>query len=130
MPEITLPRLGQILVETCGNEGRHRFLSEDEKATLNFLREAISFVPSALQDGADMRNTSFLFAQPGREFAIISGNGDWEFVFSQEANGEICGHCVRMPRLHYIWDRFKKSIYTVGRIFLPIAGPTFLALLP
>ncbi|XP_068726926.1 uncharacterized protein [Montipora capricornis] len=128
VPEITVPTLDQVLLKTCGNEGQHRDLSEEEKATLEFLKAAITFVPSALDAGANMRNASFLFSQPGREFAITAGKGDWEFYFSQDDKGDIFGHCVRKPRLRYIWDRFKSTVRSVRPYLLPILGPPFLAL--
>ena len=129
MGEITVPRLGQVLVRTCGNEGQHPYLSEAGKATLKFLRASITFVPFALDAGADMRNASFLFAQPGREFAIVAGKGDWEFCFSQNSDGDIFGHCVRKPRLRYIWDGVKSTVRRVGSFLLPIVGPPLLALI-
>ena len=129
MREITVPRLGQVLVWTCGNEGQHRYLSEAGKATLKFLRAAITFVPFAMDAGADMRNASFLFSQPGREFSIVAGKGDWEFCFSQDYNGDIFGHCVRKPRLRYIWDGVKSAVRRVGSYLLPIVGPPLLALI-
>ncbi|XP_068727004.1 uncharacterized protein [Montipora capricornis] len=123
VPEITVPELGQVHLKTRGNEGQHRYLSEAEEVTLKFLNAAITFVPFALDAGADMRNASFLFSQPGREFAITAGKGDWEFYFSQNDEGDISGHCVRKPRLRYIWDRVR----SVVSYLLPILGPPLLA---
>ena len=113
----------------CGNEGRHPYLSEEGKATLKFLRASITFVPFALDARADMRNASFLFSQPGREFAIVAGNGDWEFCFSQNYNGDIFGHCVRKPWLRYAWDSVRSNVRSVFSYLLPIMGPPLLALL-
>ncbi|XP_078379076.1 uncharacterized protein LOC144662190 [Oculina patagonica] len=122
---ITAPYLGKILVELCGNEGRHPYLDEQGRTTLLFMRAAISFIPFALEAGADLRNASFIFAQPGREFAIKAGKGDWEFYFSQDNDGNICGRCVRKPALRYIWDEVKKVV----KYLLPILGPPVMAAL-
>ena len=75
--------------------------------------------------GADLNNASFIFAQPGREFVLKAGHGDWEFYFSQSNDGNIYGRCVRKPMLRYIWDEAKKVV----RYLLPIFGPALLALL-
>ncbi|KAL9965267.1 hypothetical protein ACROYT_G029042 [Oculina patagonica] len=114
--EITTVALGRFLVDKCGNEGQHRYLDETGQATLEFLRASIDFVPQALQAGANMRNTSFIYAQPGREFVISAGNGDWEFYFSQTGD-EINCQCVRKPMYRYVWDGIK---WLVVRTFAPI----------
>ena len=109
-------------MNNCGNEGQHPYLDEIGKATLKFLRASISFIPEAMEAGADMRNASFIYAQPGREFVIRAGNGDWEFYFSQK-DDEISCHCVRKPMFRYVWDGIK---WLVSRVFsaLPaIAAP-------
>ena len=130
MSRITVPALGKVLIAECGNEGRHPYLSEEGKLTLKFLRAAISFVPLAMDAGADMQNTSFLFAQPGTEFAIVAGNGDWEFFFSPNSgNSDITGVCVQKPFLRYIWDGVKSAVRRVGSYLLPIVGPPLLALI-
>ena len=65
VPEITVPRLGRILVQKCGNEGNHPYLDETKKVTLKFLRAAIDFIPLALEVAGDLENASFFFAHPG-----------------------------------------------------------------
>ncbi|XP_078381481.1 uncharacterized protein LOC144664251 [Oculina patagonica] len=99
--EITSPVLGSELIKRCGNEGQHSHLDEQGKATLKFLRAAISFIPEVIDAGGDLSNTSFIFAQPGREFVPIAGNGDWEFYFSQGSDDGIYGRCVRKPTVRF-----------------------------
>ena len=67
-----------------------------------------------------MRNTSFIFAQPGREFAIISGKGDWEFYFSQDGDGRVSGVCVRKSTFRYIWDGVKSAFRLVWPAIPPV----------
>ncbi|XP_044184999.1 uncharacterized protein LOC122965102 [Acropora millepora] len=63
--EITVVELGRFLVKTCGNEGRHPSLDEKGKTTLKYLRASIDFIPEAIAKfRADMRNGSFIYAQP------------------------------------------------------------------
>lgn len=104
--EITPVELGRFLVKTCGNEGQHPYLDEKGKTTLKFLRASIAFIPEAIAEyGANMRNGSFIYAQPGNEFVITAGNGDWEFKFSQSQNpNEISCDCLRKPMWRYLWD--------------------------
>ena len=128
LSKITVTALAKVLIAECGNEGKHPYLSYEEKVTLQFLRAAISFVPLALDTGADMRNASFLFAQPGREFAIVAGNGDWEFYFSHSQYGDIFGYCVRKPWMQYAWDSIKSTFRRVGSFLFPIFGPALIAL--
>jgi len=128
MEEITVRALGKVLTAECGNEGRHLYLNDEEKVTLQFLREAISFVPFALATGADMRNASFLLAQPGREFAIVAGKGDWEFYFCYDQYGAIFGYCVRKPWIRYAWDSIKSIVCRAGSYLFPMLGPSLLAL--
>ena len=104
MSKITVSALGKVLIAESGNESQHPYLSEEEKATLRFLRAAISFVPVALDIGADMENASFLFAQPGKEFAVVAGKGDWVFLFYLKYHGDISGRCVRKPWPRYFRD--------------------------
>lgn len=128
MSKITVSALGKVLIAECGNEGQHPYLCEEGKATLQFLRAAISFVPLALDAGADMQNACFLFAQPGKEFAVVAGNGDWEFFFSPDDRGDIFGYCIRRPWLRYIWDDVKSAVRRIGSFLSPIFGPSLLAL--
>lgn len=92
--------------------------------TLKFIKTAISFIPEAKKAGTDFTNAAFIFAQPGREFVIKAGNGDWEFYFSQEADGKVRGHCVRKGSLwRYLWDGVGGFIATYG-------GPVLSTILP
>lgn len=87
--------LGREITKRCGNEGQHNNLEEKDKTTLRFLQAAISYISEATDLGADLSNAAFIFSQPGREFVIQAGNGDWEFFFSEDLNNTIHGHCVR-----------------------------------
>ena len=93
-------------MKTCGNEDRHPSLDETGKITLKFLRASIAFIPKAIvKFGANMRNVSFIYAQPGNKFVITAGNGDWEFYFSQSEDGDkISCSCLRKPMWRYLWD--------------------------
>ena len=111
--EINGRAIGREITRRCGNEGQHRYLNDVDWTTLRFLRAANSFIPDARDDGANMRNCTFILRQPGREFVIISGNGDWEYDFSEDADGEIYGRCVRKPFLRYVWDGAKSLVVRV-----------------
>ena len=50
---------------------------------------------------------------------IISGNGDWEYDFCEDADREIYGRCVRKPFLRYAWDGAKSAVV---RIFSFVAS--------
>ena len=126
--KITPPVLGRELVRRCGNEGKHRDLDATHYTTLRFLRAAISFVPDALDAGCNMRNAAFILSQPGKEFVIQAGNGDWEFYFSEEANGDIYGRCVRKPFIRYVWDGFMSVVRRIGGLFSIAGSATKLAL--
>lgn len=115
--KITSTSLGRELIKRCGNEGNHLYLDDTSRKTLRFLRAAISFIPAACDDGADMSNAAFIFAQPGREFVIEAGDRDWEFYFSEDQYGSICGRCVRMRLRHYVWDKAKSAVRCFGYIF-------------
>ena len=121
MKEITGVTLGRELVRRCGNEGQHRYLDAAGYTTSRFLRAAISFVPDALDDGADMCNAAFILSQPGREFVILSGNGDWEFYFAEDQDGDIYGRNVRKPFLRFVWNGFISVVRRLGLV-LSIAG--------
>ena len=127
--KITPIVLGKELVKRCGNEGRHPYLDRGGQATLKFLRAGISFIPIALDAGADLTNASFIFAQPTKEFVIKSGKGDWEFYFYHGYDGDIYGHCVRKPMLRYIWDSAMSTVRSVGSFLIPLVAPGLLALL-
>lgn len=94
VPEITVPGLGRILVQKCGNEGNHLYLDETKKVTLKFLRAAIDFIPLALEVAGDLENASFFFAHPGNDFAIKAGKEDWQFYFSQLADAYMVVACA------------------------------------
>ena len=85
-----------------------------DRTTLRFLRVANSFIPDATDDGANMRNCAFILSQPGREFVVISGDGDWEYYFLEDADDEIHGRCVRRPLMRYAWDRIWS--FTLGAL--------------
>ncbi len=131
MREITAPVLGRELVRRCGNEGQHPYLDETGFTTLRFLRTAISFIPDAQNDGGDMRNAAFILSQPGQEFLIQAGNGDWEFFFAEEEDGRIYGRNVRKPFLRYMWDGFTSVVRSIGSFIgglFALAGPSRQAL--
>lgn len=78
-----------------------------------------------------MRNAAFILSQPGREFLIQSGNGDWEFYFSEDQYGEIYGRNVRKPFLRYAWDGVKSVVRRIGSAIgglLSITGSSLRAL--
>ena len=120
--KITRTVLGKEVTKQCGNEGRHKYLNTTGKTTLRFLQAAISHVTNAIEAGADLTNAAFIFAQPGREFVIKAGDGDWEFYFSEDANDEIQGCCVRKPYLSTFWDGCKESIAWLGSTFFGDSG--------
>ena len=41
-------------------------------------------------------------SQPGREFIIQAGNGDWEFFFSEDAKDVVHGCCIREGRTQFL----------------------------
>ncbi|KAL9965269.1 hypothetical protein ACROYT_G029044 [Oculina patagonica] len=106
--------LGKEVTKQCGNEGRHGDLNKTGQTTLRFLRTAISFIPDAIDAGADLTNAAFIFAQPGREFVIEAGGGDWEFYFSEDEKDEIQGCCVRKGKTPSLrssfWNGYETSI--------------------
>ena len=108
--EISGLAIGKQIVKLCGNEGCHFYLNGVARKTLRFLNAANTFVPDARDDGANMRNCAFILRQPGSEFVIISGNGDWEYDFSEAADGKIYGRCRRMPFARYAWDAAKSAV--------------------
>lgn len=116
--------LGKEIVKRCGNEGHHRHLKEKKEATLRFLQAAISFVPVASNDGADLANASFILNQPGCEFVVQAGGGDWEFYFSEDSKGNITGQCTRQPLRRYLWDRFMPVVKCVGKVIFKAVAYT------
>ncbi|KAL9965879.1 hypothetical protein ACROYT_G029733 [Oculina patagonica] len=124
--EITAQVLGRELIRRCGNEGQHPYLDATGRTTLRFLRTAISFIPDAQNDGGDMCNAAFILSQPGQEFLIQAGDGDWEFFFAEEADGQIYGRNVRKPFFRYAYDRVKSVVSRIGSFIgglFSIAGP-------
>ena len=105
--------IGREIRKRCGNEGWHPYLDEVGRTTLRFLRAANTFIRDAEEDGADMENAAFILRQPGREFVIISGDGDLEYDFCDDDDGEICGRCERKPFLYYVWDNVKSKAVRV-----------------
>lgn len=103
------------MVRCCGNEGNHINLDAEGQITLKFFRVAISFIPVAEKDGADMGNAAFIFQQPFKERLIQSGKGDWEFLFLEDPERKIIGQCVRQPMRRYIWDKVKGIISAIGK---------------
>ena len=117
--EINGRSIGREITRRFGNEGQHQYLNDVDKTALEFLRAANSFVYDAYEDGAEMRNCAFILRQPGREFVIISGNGDWEYDFCEDQNGAIYGRSVRKPLVDYIYDLAKKCVV---RLFSMVWG--------
>lgn len=93
--EISGGVLGREITRRCGNEGNHTNLRKSGQTTLKFLRTAITVRELAIEAGADLTNAAFIFSLPGREFVIRAGDGDWEFFFSEDDQGEVHGPCVR-----------------------------------
>lgn len=118
--EINGRTIGREIIKRCGHEGHHPYLEGEDKATLRFLRAANSFIPDAEDDGADMKNAVFILRQPGREIVLKSGDGDWEYDFCEDSDGEIYGRCIRKPLLRYVYDKAKS---VVVRIFNFASNP-------
>ncbi|XP_044173433.1 uncharacterized protein LOC122957394 [Acropora millepora] len=111
--EINGRTIGREIIKRCGHEGHHPDLGGKDKATLRFLRAANSFIHDALDDGADMRNTAFILRQPCREIVLKSGNGDWEYDFCEDCDGDIYGRCIRQPLLRYAYNTAKKKVQRI-----------------
>ena len=68
----------------------------------------------AFDAGTDFDNVAFIFAQNEREFVIKAGNGDWEFLFTQEDDGRIHGKCCRKgSHWRYVWDQAREVIVPI-----------------
>ena len=98
------------------------YLDSHDRTTIQFLKAAIHFLPTALEDGADLTNAVFLFAQAGSEFVVKAGSGDWEYYFSEEYSGKITGKCVRRPWLRFIWDKVSSTVRRIGGTLLSAIG--------
>ena len=91
-------------------------LSEFDQTQVKLLREAIHFIPQALNDRANLKSAIFIFALPGRQFAFKSGAGDWEYYFSQDNNNKITGRCTRKPWVYYVWDVIKSACSKIPQL--------------
>ena len=130
MYEITKISVGREKMRRCGNEGanyrryREGIIDYEEyletETTKQIMEAAISFIPDAEEDGADLTNAAFILSQPGRSFVIRAGDGNWEYVFEKEYDGEIYGRCVRKPFLRYIYN---KATNIVSRFFSFVFSP-------
>ena len=82
-------------------------LSEFDQTQVKFLKKAIHIIPKALDHGANLKNAHFIFALPGPQFALKSGEGDWVYYFSQDDNNEITWECTRKPWTYYLLKGIK-----------------------
>ena len=91
-------------------------LSEFDQTKVKFLREAIHFIPQALNDRANLKSAIFIFALPGRQFAFKSGAGDWKYYFSQDNHNKITVRCTRKPWVYYVWDWIKFAFSKIPQL--------------
>ena len=127
--EITKISVETQLINRCGKEGanersyREGIIDEEEykeiEVTKKILTAANSFIPDAEEDGADLTNAAFILSQPWRSFVIQAGNGEWEYIFEREYDGNIYGRCVRKPFLRHFCNN---ATNIVARVF-SVAGP-------
>lgn len=122
--KITSPALGAE-VRKLESKGR---LTEHDRTTIKFFKAAINFLPTAMEDGADLTNALFIFAQPGREFTVKAGKGDWEYYFSEEGYNNITGKCVRRPWLRFVWNGITSTVSRLCGPLLSIGAAAALAL--
>ncbi|KAL9964563.1 hypothetical protein ACROYT_G028219 [Oculina patagonica] len=108
--------LGRLIINKCGNAGNWSSLNYEKAMTLRFLQAAITFVPDASNDGADLSNASFILNVPRSAFVVKAGDGDWEFYFTEDNYGNITGKCTRQPFRHYLWNGVKKAFTCVGKL--------------
>ena len=80
-------------------------LSKHNETSIKFLKEAISCIPLANEDGADFENAAFIFNPPAGHFIVIAGKSDWEYYFSEGGSNNITCKCVRKPWLMYLWNK-------------------------
>ena len=110
MKTITARQLGLKIVEICGNEGQWPNNTAEERRSRELLQSAISYIPKAYGDtGADLSDTTFIFAIPGHEFAVKAGSGTWEFQFSYNLNEEIECQCANKPMYIWAWHKVSKN---------------------
>ena len=113
--EITPYILGEK-INSLQKKNAFSSLSEFDQTQVKFLREAIHFIPQALNDRANLKSAIFIFALPGRQFAFKSGAGDWEYYFSQDNNNKITGRCTRKPWVYYVWDVIKSACSKIPQL--------------
>ena len=113
--EITPYILGEK-INSLQKKNAFSSLSEFDQTRVKFLREAIHFIPQALNDRANLKSAIFIFALPGRQFAFKSGAGDWEYYFSQDNNNKITGRCTRKPLVYYVWDVIKSACSKIPQL--------------
>lgn len=107
------------MISRCGNEAMWPSNTPAQKRDREFLQKGISFIPEAIKEGADLQNTAFIFCFPGRDFAVTSGNHDWEFTFSIE-NDNIKAKCTRVTTRRWLWNAVRdcwNQIVGFGRDF-------------
>ena len=92
-----------VIIKRCGNEGLWPSNTPQQRHDRQFLQKGISFYPEAINEGADLANAAFVFCIPGRDFAVISGDHRWEFIFFEE-RGEIEVRCCRLPKTRWLWN--------------------------
>ena len=113
--EITPYILGEK-INSLQKKNAFSSLREFDQTRVKFLREAIHFIPQALNDRANLKSAIFIFALPGRQFAFKSGAGDWEYYFSQDNNNKITGRCTRKPWVYYVWDVIKSACSKIPQL--------------
>lgn len=113
--EIT-PYILEEKINSLQKKNAFSSLSEFDQTRVKFLREAIHFIPQALNDRANLKSAIFIFALPGRQFAFKSGAGDWEYYFSQDNNNKITGRCTRKPWVYYVWDVIKSACSKIPQL--------------
>ena len=113
--EITPYILGEK-INSLQKKNAFSSLREFDQTRVKFLREAIHFIPQALNDRANLKSAIFTFALPGRQFAFKSGAGDWEYYFSQDNNNKITVQCTRKPWVYYVWDLIKLACSKIPQL--------------
>lgn len=57
-----------------------------------------------------MRNVVFILYILFRFFVIIVGDGDWEYIFKEDEDGDIYGWCVCLFLICYLYDKVKNIV--------------------